>query len=373
VTLGIFYCELESEVGKMVSVEAKIDGKRVILRPREMIVQATGFSANKDCLFIPAFAAVKLGDEVLDFQVEEGSDIIFWAVLVRGPQGHEVCVIKLDWQAGRVGLAGVFSVPGRPERIRFLLQESSKDSAKFEFFLLDSRKNLTIVARELHWNPKKSPFPPTTVELATLSFDHIGQFTCFDLWENQDGNEVHLVLGGKNGTVLHNLWQRCKGVQLLETWNDHANFNVSCVKIFPVRVGPALNTGEAGGLHPSLLVAAATGDGDIKIFRSGDPTSLIQIQFQNRPLSCLAVDPSLSLIYVLDETDPSLLTITNFFRNSDLSKGSDALKRNIKFERNLTYAAFNFSGDTFAAVCDGCSIKTLSLKVASPEPQGNYF
>ena len=181
----------------------------------------------------------------------------------------------------------------------------------------------------------------------------------FDFWKSgNQPTQYHFVLGGKHGSILHYLWQKPSHINLLEVFNDHANFNITCVNFFQI---PDPTNPD----HPNttLFIVASTGDGEIKMFRSGDSTSLLQIQFQNRPLSCLAMDPSHSLMYTLDETDPSLLSIANFFRGSDANKGSDALKRNIKFERNLTSVSFNFAGDTFTAVCDGNSVKSLSLKV----------
>lgn len=363
-------------VGQLQSVEVKVDGQKEMIKSGHLGVFPLSFGPLKDVTINSTLVLFNASGEITDFQTlrSETSVIIALSVVNKQKSNFDdlrqtnMQLLKFDLETAQITTFGSFAV--ETEISAFWFQEEAaktQGSASFRFLWLDTRKKIQFLRVTLAPESKTGSQGKTSPNVIfTLESDKYCEFTCFDvLCLDSTGDEFALAIGTKHGSIRHYRITKSHQPVLLESLNEFGNFHVVQICLFKCLDSTPSKT--------AYLISAITADGDLKIFLPNSPLSAIQIPFQNRPLSCLSVDPSLSLIYVLDETDRSLLTVINFIRQTDQGKNADSLKRNIKLEQPLSHLSFDFQTDTVAAVCNGSSIKTIPLRVCLLEPQGDHL
>lgn len=368
-------------------LEIKIDNKKETLKIYEIETFALGLINSADSSIVPSINLIHLGGSLIDFKTQELSDELLIAILVEKAsqkpiskngqiqnQTTHIFFLRLDYNTLVLNMIGSINLQSKCRKFDFFsLKKDLKGIFSIRVFLIDFEHSFLTGLIQFLPNETTLNFGKSLENMIFKKFCDFSHFTCFDFCSNKvEFDCFRISIGTKLGSIYH-FSLKSNLLTLLRVFNEFTNFNVLEVKIFEIRKDESTCQNNKQNPELSIFICMVTSDGELKIFRENETQSLIQIQFQNRPLRCLQIDPCLSLIYILDEADPNLLTVVNFSKQPESGKNTDSLKRNIKFDHSLSFMDFNFSADSFSVVFESNSIKTLPLRVFLKEFKGDYF
>lgn len=363
----------ETNHGKL---DFKIDGKKESLSLFKISGFALPFPVLSDSTITPSMKLIHFDGEISGFKIVEQPDTVYVVILTKNKpkklENKDIILeeiknrfyfLKLDLSVFQFNFVGSAEVETNCAKFDFKVGVQIEDRMTFWVFTLSSEGLMSFSKIDFSGKCEFSDFHKKLNLICSKNSPELSNFTCFDFWPKEnDSEKTHVSIGTKYGSIYHYIIYKGE-FHLSEIFNEFANFNAFEVKILAVKSDKIWDKEKNNEDLTGLFFVIITSDGELKIFQETQKVSLMRIQFQNRPLKCLHIDPCSSLMYVLDETDQNLLTVVNFSKTIESNKGSDSVKRNIKLDHIINLVDFNFKTDSISVICDFNSLKTLPLRV----------